>query len=88
MEPGIERDRSAGSWVKTAAERYPAEAWEWALSIQDETERASATTHAAKQMASRDLATVQQWIDNSPFDTDTRNQLRSALEADGLLPAK
>jgi hypothetical protein len=50
---GAERDRSAQALVIHIAEQHPREAWEWALSIGDETQRTAAATHAVKVMAKR-----------------------------------
>jgi hypothetical protein len=80
MVPGAERDRSARSLVFAVAERFPHEAWEWALSIGDTGERARALTYAAKTMAARDPATARQWIETGPFTPEAKTELQSALE--------
>jgi RNA polymerase sigma factor (sigma-70 family) len=79
MPPGPERDRSVGSWITAAGKMYPAEAWDWALSIQDNAERNRAAAHALKMMAARDSATAHRMIDDSPFAPEVKAQLRTTL---------
>jgi hypothetical protein len=83
---GAERDRSAGSLVLAVAERYPREAWDWALSIDDTVERNRAASHVAKVMAARDAATARQWIETGPFTAETKAELQTALERASASP--
>jgi hypothetical protein len=80
MAPGAEQDHSAGSLVLAIAEKFPHEAWEWALSIDDTGERMRALTYAVRRMAARDSATARQWIETGPFTPEIRMELQSALE--------
>ena len=77
----MERDRSAQSLVFAIAEKFPREAWEWAVSIEDVGTRASAASHAAQMMAARDPATARQWIESGPFTPEAKAALQSAISA-------
>jgi hypothetical protein len=79
MSAGPERDRSAGSLVVAIAERFPSEAWNWALRIDDPGERIRAAGEAAKMMAARDPASAREWIETAPLSAETKAQLQSVL---------
>jgi RNA polymerase sigma factor (sigma-70 family) len=81
MPRGADRDHSANALVFAVAEKHPHEAWQWALSIQNETQRNNAAAHAARIMAARDLATARQWIESGPFSPDLKASLQSGLGA-------
>lgn len=80
MAAGADRDHSAGALVLAVADKYPHEAWQWAVSIQDETQRSRAMSHAAQTMAARDPATARQWIQSAPFTPEVRAQLHADVE--------
>ncbi len=77
LPQGPDRDSSAQSLVFNIADRYPQEAWEWALSISNPAQSAQAAFHSVQQMATRDPATARHWIQTGPFEP----QVRAALEA-------
>ena len=77
---GAERDGSARSLVLAIAEKFPREAWDWAVSIGDADTRASAAAHAAQMMAARDPATARQLIETGPFTPEDKATLQSTLK--------
>ena len=81
---GVDRDQSANSLVFAVADKYPREAWDWALSIQDELQRSRAAAHAAQMMAARDPATARQWVEAGPFSPEVKVQLQADLERRSL----
>jgi hypothetical protein len=80
LSPGPERDRSACSLSMAMAEKYPREAWDWALSISDTTQRMQAATQAANTIARRNAATARQWIEAGPFTPEMKSQLLANLQ--------
>jgi hypothetical protein len=79
LSPGPDRDRTASSLVLAIMDRYPREAWEWALGIGDATERNNMAGLVAKGMAARDPETARRWIESGPFPPETKKQLQAAL---------
>ncbi|PYI86170.1 MAG: hypothetical protein DME26_09570, partial [Verrucomicrobia bacterium] len=88
MPPGAERDKSAESLVLAVADKFPREAWDWALSIEETEARKRAATQVAKAMAARDSATARRWIETGPFTAELKAQLQAALEGTGKSPKR
>jgi hypothetical protein len=65
------------------ADKYPREAWEWALTIRDPGQNATALTQVVSSLARRDSNTARQWIDSGPFSPDLKAKLQSAVENRG-----
>ena len=80
LPAGAERDRSAQSFVYAVADKYPRDAWDWALSVEDPSARAALATHVAKQVAARDPATALQWVDNGALPPETKSAIHSSIE--------
>ena len=81
MQPGADRDRSANALVFAVAEKHPHEAWQWALSIQNELDRNRAAMHAARMMATRDPATARQWVETGPFPPELKASFQAGPAA-------
>jgi hypothetical protein len=65
------------------AEKYPRDAWDWALSIADPNTRTDSATQAVRIVAARDPATARQWIETGPFTPETRAALQATLAKPG-----
>ena len=80
LSPGVERDRSAQSFVYAVAEQYPRDAWDWALSIQDEGSRTASASHVARLLAARDPQTARQLLDSGPLSPEVKSAIQSAID--------
>jgi RNA polymerase sigma factor (sigma-70 family) len=79
LAPGTDRDNGALALTSAFADAHPREAWDWALSISDDTLRNRAATLALKPMYNRDPTTARQWIDAGNFTPEARAQLLASI---------
>jgi hypothetical protein len=65
--------------VLALASQSPQQAWQWALTIQEDARRNEAAARAANAIAARDPAIARQWIDAGPFTAQTKADLVNGL---------
>ena len=80
LPAGAEKDNAATTLVRTIAADSPAEAWQWALSIESPDMRKSAAFQTLTAMQKRDPATARQWLDAAPFSAEEKTQMRTMME--------
>jgi RNA polymerase sigma factor (sigma-70 family) len=80
QSPGPDRDRTTSSLVVAIVDRYPREAWEWALGISDAIQRSAMANFVARGVAAHDPETARRWIESGPFPADAKKLMQAALE--------